>query len=228
MPEAQLEGAVRLIGRALVHIYGMTEAPWPITALRQSEHYLGNPRLRSIGKATATCDVLVVGEDGTEVGPGVVGEIRIRGRNVMSEYLLDEDATRAVLRDGWLASGDLGKIDEEGYVFIVGRKKDVIISGGFNVYASEVESVLCSHEAVLEAAVVGLPHDDWGELVAAFVVPKPGAQLAPGEIEALARSRLSAYKCPRRVEVVPDLPKNASGKIQKSDIVRAALARSNG
>jgi long-chain acyl-CoA synthetase len=225
MPEAQLEVAVGLIGRALVHIYGMTEAPWPITALRQFEHYLGNPRLRSIGKATTICEVGVVGEDGLELGPGEVGEIRIRGRNVMAEYLDDEEATRAVLRDGWLASGDLGKIDEEGYVFIVGRKKDVIISGGFNVYASEVESVLCSHEAVLEAAVVGLPHDDWGELVAAFVVPKPGAHVTGDEIDALARSRLSAYKCPRRVEVVSDLPKNASGKIQKSAIVASVLAR---
>jgi acyl-CoA synthetase (AMP-forming)/AMP-acid ligase II len=224
MPEAQLEAAVRLIGRALVHIYGMTEAPWPITALRQSEHYVGNPRLRSIGKATTICEVGIVGEDGAELGPGEIGEIRIRGRNVMTEYLDDAEATRAVLRDGWLASGDLGKIDDEGFVFIVGRKKDVIISGGFNVYASEVESVLCSHEGVLEAAVVGLPHDDWGELVAAFVVPKPGAELSPGEIEALARSRLSAYKCPRRVDIVSDLPKNASGKIQKSDIVRNALA----
>ena len=192
--------------------------------LRQPEHRIGNPRLRSIGKATTVCEVGIVGEDGAELGPGEVGEIRIRGRNVMSGYLDDEAATRAVLRDGWLASGDLGKIDEEGYVFIVGRKKDVIISGGFNVYASEVESVLCSHEGVLEAAVVGLPHDDWGELVAAFVVPKPGAHLTPEEIGALARSRLSPYKCPRRVDVVSDLPKNASGKIQKSDIVRDALA----
>lgn len=224
MPEAQLEAAVRVIGHALVHIYGMTEAPWPITTLRQSEHRLDNPRLRSIGKATTVCEVGIVGEDGTALGPGAVGEIRIRGRNVMSGYLNDEEATRAVLRDGWLASGDLGTVDEQGYVFIVGRKKDVIISGGFNVYASEVESVLCSHAGVLEAAVVGLPHDDWGELVAAFVVPKPGARITPEEIDALAKSRLSPYKCPRRIEVVSDLPKNASGKIQKSDVVREALS----
>jgi acyl-CoA synthetase (AMP-forming)/AMP-acid ligase II len=225
MPEAQLEVAVRLIGRALVHIYGMTEAPWPITTLRQADHRLDNPRLRSIGKATTVCQVAVVGEDGKELAPGEVGEIRIRGRNVMSGYLDDESGTRAVLHDGWLASGDLGRIDEEGYAFIVGRKKDVIISGGFNVYASEVEAVLSSHPGVLEAAVVGLPHDDWGELVAAFVVPKPRAQVTPEQIDVLARSRLSAYKCPRRIEVVSDLPKNASGKIQKSEIVRLVSAK---
>jgi acyl-CoA synthetase (AMP-forming)/AMP-acid ligase II len=122
MPEAQLEVAVKHIGRALVHIYGMTEAPWPIAALRQSEHHIGNPRLRSIGKATSICEVGIVGEDGAALGPGQVGEIRIRGRNVMSGYLDDDESTRAVLREGWLASGDLGKIDEAGYVFIVGRK----------------------------------------------------------------------------------------------------------
>jgi acyl-CoA synthetase (AMP-forming)/AMP-acid ligase II len=201
----------------------MTEAPWPITMLKQSEHRIDNPRLRSIGKATTICQVRVVGEDGREVGPGDVGEIQIRGKNVMSGYFDDPEESKAVLRDGWLASGDLGKKDEDGFVFIVGRKKDVIISGGFNVYASEVEAVLSSHDGVLEAAVVGLPHDDWGELVAAFVVPKAGASLEPAEIDALARSRLSAYKCPRRIEIVSDLPKNPSGKIQKSEIVRRAV-----
>jgi acyl-CoA synthetase (AMP-forming)/AMP-acid ligase II len=223
MPGAQLDAAVRRVGRALVHIYGMTEAPWPITMLKQSEHRIDNPRLRSIGKATTICQVRVVGEDGREVGPGDVGEIQIRGKNVMSGYFDDPEESKAVLRDGWLASGDLGKKDDDGFVFIVGRKKDVIISGGFNVYASEVEAVLSSHDGVLEAAVVGLPHDDWGELVAAFVVPKAGASLEPAEIDALARSRLSAYKCPRRIEIVSDLPKNPSGKIQKSEIVRRAV-----
>jgi acyl-CoA synthetase (AMP-forming)/AMP-acid ligase II len=224
MPAAQLEAAVRQIGRALVHIYGMTEAPWPITALPPSEHRIGNARSRSIGKATTVCEVRIADDAGGNVATGDVGEIRIRGRNVMSGYLDDEASTRAVLRDGWLSTGDLGKMDEAGYVYIVGRQKDVIISGGFNVYASEVEAVLSSHEAVLEAAVVGLPHDDWGELVAAFVVPKPGASLTAAELDALARSRLSAYKCPRRIEIVSDLPKNASGKIQKSDIVQRATA----
>lgn len=228
MPEAQLEAAVRHIGRALVHIYGMTEAPWPITCLKQSEHRLDNPRLRSIGKATSVCEVRIVDESGRECRRGDVGEIRIRGRNVMSGYLDDPVSTEAVLKDGWLSSGDLGKMDAEGYVTIVGRQKDVIISGGFNVYASEVEAVLSSHEAVLEAAVVGLPHDDWGELVAAFVVPKPGSSLTPADVDVLARSRLSPYKCPRRIEIVSDLPKNASGKIQKSEIARRALAPRRG
>lgn len=219
MPEPQLRSAVQKIGRALMQIYGMSEAPWPITALLPSEHRPESARLRSVGKPTPACTVRIVDETGAPVQAGDVGEIQIQGRNVMQGYYLDDEATRAVLRDGWLSSGDLGYIDSEGYVFIVGRRKDVIISGGFNVYASEVEDTLCSDERVLEAAVVGLPHADWGEMVAAFVVAKPGAALMPADVDALVRSRLSGYKCPRRVEVLPELPKNPSGKILKRELI---------
>jgi acyl-CoA synthetase (AMP-forming)/AMP-acid ligase II len=222
MPEAQLVLAVEKIGRALVHIYGMTEAPWPITALGSADHVVGNPRLRSVGRSTRATEVRIVDPEGRVLGSGEVGEIELRGRNVMQGYFRDEQGTRAAFHDGWLRTGDVGKKDDAGYVYIVGRQKDVIISGGFNVYASEVETALSSHPGVLEAAVVGLPHDDWGELVAAFVVPKPGAALTAAEVEARARKLLSGYKCPRRIEIVDDLPKNASGKIQKSEIVRKA------
>jgi long-chain acyl-CoA synthetase len=229
MPEAQAEVAVRKIGRALHQIYGMTEAPWPITLLGPSDHVPGGAKLRSVGKPTTVCELRIVGPEGAVLGRNDVGEIQVRGRNVMSGYHADDEGTRAVLRGGWLSTGDVGKIDDEGYVFIVGRQKDVIISGGFNVYAAEVEAALSAHEGVLEAAVVGLPHDDWGELVAAFVVPKPGVTLTPSEIDALARSRLSGYKCPRRIDIVHDLPKNPTGKIQKSEVVRRlAHARGSG
>jgi acyl-CoA synthetase (AMP-forming)/AMP-acid ligase II len=220
MPEAQLDAAVRKIGRALFQIYGMTEAPWPITLLGPADHRPGSPRLRSVGRPTTVCEVRTVDAERRPTGVNVAGEIEVRGRNVMSRYLEDPAATESVLRDGWLATGDVGRVDEDGYVFIVGREKDVIISGGFNVYAAEVEAALSAHDGVLEAAVVGLPHDDWGELVAAVVVPKPGAQLTRADLDTLARSRLSSYKCPRRIEILQDLPKNASGKIQKSEIVR--------
>lgn len=219
MPEAQLAFAVAKLGHALVQIYGMTEAPWPITLLKSADHTPKNPRLHSVGRATRTTEVRI-GDGVTEIAPGEIGEIHVRGDNVMTGYFADEASTREVLSGGWLATGDVGKMDDGGYVFIVGRQKDVIISGGFNVYASEVEAAISSIDGVLEVAVVGLPDDDWGELVAAFVVPEPGARLSKEDVEVAARRRLSGYKCPRRIEIVSDLPKNASGKIQKSELVR--------
>ncbi len=225
MPDAQLRAAVGKIGRALVHIYGMTEAPWPIAALGPEEHRLDNPRLRAVGRASVACTMRIARDDGAEARRGDVGEIHVQGRNVMSGYFRDPEGTRAVLRDGWLHTGDLGTMDDEGFVTIVGRKKDVIISGGFNVYPEEVEAALSSHSAVLEAAVIGLPHDDWGEIVAAFVVPRPGTSLTAAELDATARRLLSGYKCPRHIEIVHDLPKNPSGKIQKSEISRARAPR---
>lgn len=218
MPEAQLLRAVDRVGHALVHIYGMTEAPWPITLLPQSEHRRGNPRLRSIGRPTRQCELRLVDDTGLELGPGVVGEIQIRGRNVMTGYYQDEAATREVLRNGWLSTGDLAMRDEDGYYTIVDRKKDVIISGGFNVYAKEVEMALCEDPRILEAAVVGVPHADWGEQVVAWVVPAPGASLTPADVDAFAHRRLSGYKCPRRIEIHESLPKNPNGKIRKPEI----------
>jgi acyl-CoA synthetase (AMP-forming)/AMP-acid ligase II len=221
MPRAQLEVAVDKLGRALFQIYGMTEAPWPIAVLKPADHVVGSRRLSSVGRPARGVTVTIA-PPGPSAGGAEPGEIRVQGDNVMTGYLDDPSATRAVLRDGVLSTGDIGRFDDDGYLYIVGRQKDVIISGGFNVYAAEVEAVLSSSDAVLEAAVVGLPHDDWGELVAAFVVPRPGAALTATDVDALARSRLSGYKCPRRIEIVPDLPKNASGKIQKSEIVLRA------
>ncbi|HEX4339445.1 MAG TPA: AMP-binding protein [Polyangiaceae bacterium] len=217
MPVGQLDVAIDKLGHALFQIYGMTEAPWPIALLGPRDHVRRSARLTSVGRPAKGVQVRIA--DPTPEG---VGEIRLRGNNVMSGYLDDAEGTRAVLHDGELSTGDLGRFDEDGYLFIVGRAKDVVISGGFNVYAAEVEAVLSAHDAVLEVAVVGLPHDDWGELVAAFVVPKPGATLVAADLDALARERLSGYKCPRRIEIVADLPKNASGKLQKSEIVLRA------
>lgn len=218
MPEALLRAAVAELGRALVQIYGMTEAPWPITLLKPADHVPGGPKLASVGKPSKVCTVRVVDEAGAPLPAGGVGEIQIRGRNVMSGYHEDETGTAEVLRGGWLSSGDVGRFDEDGYLYIVGRAKDVVISGGFNVYAAEVEAALSTHEGVLEVAVVGAPHDEWGEQVVAYVVPRPGAALSEASVQAFARSLLSGYKCPKRVEIVPDLPKNPSGKIQKDQL----------
>jgi len=228
MPEAQLVIALQKFGHSLHQIYGMTEAPWPITMLKPADHVANDPRLRSVGKSTVGSEVRIVDLEGQVLSVGEVGEIEVRGRNVMLGYFGGDGAASSVrdpvdvMNGEWLRTGDVGRKDEEGYVFIVGRKKDVIISGGFNVYAAEVETALCAHESVLEAAVVGLPNDDWGELVAAFVVPVAGAVLTPADVDAVARSRLSGYKCPRRIDIVAELPKNPSGKIQKSEIRRRA------
>ena len=166
------------------------------------------------------CELRIVDEAGDVLGPGEVGEIQIRGRNVMTGYYRDEAATREVLRDGWLSSGDLGTVDEAGYYTIVDRKKDVIISGGFNVYAKEVEMALCEHPQILEAAAVGLPDGDYGELVAVGVSAKPGAALTVEEVQRFCRSRLSGYKCPRKIVLVDVLPKNSSGKLVKREIAK--------
>jgi acyl-CoA synthetase (AMP-forming)/AMP-acid ligase II len=212
------------LGRALVHIYGMTEAPWPITVLGREEHYPGNPRLGSIGRPTAICELRIVGAEGEELPDGGVGEIQVRGRNVMSGYWQDPEATALALREGWLGTGDLGRRDSGGYYYLVDRKKDVIISGGFNVYAQEVELALAEHPGVAEAAVVGFPSADWGETVAAYVVPRPRANLTVEEIDAWARRRLADYKRPRRVILLEELPKNPAGKVVKSALASQAAA----
>jgi long-chain acyl-CoA synthetase len=158
----------------------------------------------------------LVDEDGAEVPAGEVGEIVIRGDNVMTGYWQSEEATRQVIRDGWLHSGDLARIDADGYYFIVGRKKDLVIRGGFNVYPGEIEEVLYEHPAVAEAAVFGVPHEALGEEVAAAIVLHAGESASPEELRAFTRARVAAYKYPRHVWLVGDLPRNADGKIQRS------------
>lgn len=221
----KLAPAIARMGHALVHIYGMTEAPWPIAALPPSEHYPGGPKLGSIGRPTAVCEIELRDESGRVCGPDETGEIRIRGENVMDGYWKDEAETRRALRDGWLRSGDLARRDRDGYYWIVDRIKDVIISGGFNVYAREVEAVLTAHEGVLEAAVIGEKHPDWGETVAAYVVTRAGAGPTEEELAQWCRERLSTYKRPRRIEQVPELPRNSSGKIAKSMLGEISRAR---
>jgi len=214
----KLTPLIEKLGHALVHIFGMTEAPYPITALKREEHWIGNPKLGSIGKPSTICELKILDDSGTELGTDEVGEIWLRGENVMSGYWRDDEESIKVLRNGWLASGDLGRRDADGYYWIVDRKKDVIISGGFNVYAKEVEIALCAHPDVAEAAVVGIPHADWGETVAAFVVAREGGELKAELISEWCRTRLAHYKCPKRIELVAALPKNSSGKILKKTL----------
>jgi long-chain acyl-CoA synthetase len=153
------------------------------------------------------------------VEQGEVGEIAIRGPNVMKGYWRKDDATAEVMDDdGWFRTGDMAKVDEEGYFFIVDRKKELIIRGGYNVYPREVEEVLYEHPKIREAAVVGVPHDEWGEEIGAAVVLHDGEELAPEEVSAYVKERIAAYKYPRVVWFLDELPKGPTGKILKREI----------
>ena len=193
----------------------MTEAAPGLTMLRQEERLIGDPRLRSVGRETVGVEVEVRRPDGSHCDPGEVGEVVARGPNIMLGYWNKPDATAAALRDGWYWTQDLGYLDEDRYLFLVDRAKDMIISGGENVYSIEVEEAIMSHPAVLECAVIGLPDQHWGERVHAAVVLKPAQILDEDTLVAHCRERIGGYKCPRTVELVAALPKSGAGKILK-------------
>ena len=166
----------------------------------------------------------VVDEDDNEVAQGEVGEIVIRGHNIMKGYWQRPEATAEAMRGGWFHSGDMARIDEEGYFYIVDRKKDLIIRGGYNVYPREVEEVLYEHPQVREAAVIGIPHEEWGEEIGAALVLHEGEQLDPAEASAYVKERIAAYKYPRVVWFLDELPKGPTGKILKREIEPPAPA----
>jgi long-chain acyl-CoA synthetase len=176
-------------------------------------------RLGAAGQPALGVEVRLADDNGLTVAPGAEGELLIRGDIVMPGYWKDPEATREVLDTaGWLHTGDVARQDEEGYVFIVGRKKDMIISGGFNIYPREVERVIESHPGVQEVAVIGVPDAIWGEAVKAVVVPRAGAVFTAEEIIALCTQHIASYKKPRSVDMVTDLPKNFQGKILKREL----------
>ncbi len=160
----------------------------------------------------------VVDDDGAELPVGEIGEIVIRGHNVMKGYWGNPEATAETITDGWLRTGDLARVDEDGYFYIVDRKKDLIIRGGFNVYPREIEEVLYEQPAVAEAAVIGIPDEQLGEEVGAAVKLKPGATATPAELRAFVKDRVAPYKYPRHVWIVPDMPKGPTGKILRREV----------
>jgi long-chain acyl-CoA synthetase len=172
----------------------------------------------SIGTPIAGVEMRVVDDAGAEVPVGEVGEIAIRGHNVMKGYWRNPEATAAAIPDGWFRTGDLGRMDEDGYFYIVDRKKEMIIRGGYNVYPREIEEALHEHPGVAEVAVVGIPHDSLGEEVGAAVALKPGATATPDELRAFAKARVAAYKYPRHVWLVDQLPKGPTGKILRREV----------
>jgi len=195
--------------------YGLSETS-PVASFNHPHR----PRkVGSIGTPIRGVEMKVVDDDGDDVPPGDSGEIVIRGPNVMKGYWRRPDATAAVMKGGWFHTGDVARVDEDGYFFIVGRKKDMIIRGGYNVYPREIEEVLHEHPAVAEAAVFGMPHPDLGEEVGAVVVLKPGADATADDLREHVKGQVAAYKYPRKLWVVDELPKGPTGKIHKHEIV---------
>ena len=215
LPVEVLHGFERRTGARILEGYGLSEAS-PVASFNHRDRA---SRPGSIGQPIWGTEMRVVGEDGETLAPGQVGEIAIRGHNVMKGYWQRPEATaEAIDGAGWLRTGDLARFDEDGYFFITDRKKELILRGGYNVYPREVEEVLYEHPDVLEAAVIGLPHSELGQEVAAAVVAKPGCEIDPLQLRAWIRERVAAYKYPRHIAVLEALPKGPSGKIVKREI----------
>ena len=222
MPVEVLRSAIERFGPIVYSGFGMTELGGNVLTFPKSAHeravkgdeYL----LASCGTPMCLADVKVVDEDFVECPPGVVGEIVIRGEQVLKGYFRNEEGTAKAFHDGWFRTGDMARRDEEGFFYIVDRMKDMIITGGENVYSREVEEVLYTHPAVSEAAVVGLPDPKWGENVTAVIVLREGATATEAEIIATARDRLAGFKKPKRVIFLDELPKTVSGKIIKREL----------
>jgi fatty-acyl-CoA synthase len=219
IPAALLKECIEVFKCGFVQMYGMTETTGTIVALSPEDHVEGMERMRSAGKALPGVEIAILDADGTPLPPRQVGEIATRsGSNMMGYWNLPE-ATAATLRtDGWLRTGDAGYMDEDGYLYIHDRIKDMIISGGENIYPAEVESALCDHPDVAEAAVIGVPDDKWGEAVKAVVVMKPGKQATATDIINFTRERIAGFKTPKSVEFLPALPRNPSGKILRRQL----------
>lgn len=222
MPIDKLRKALDIFGPKLAQGYGQAEALMTITFLTPEDHADAlahkQHRLASCGRPYMTMEVRIVDEQGNELPSGQVGEVTTRGAVCMLGYWNNREATAETMRNGWVHTGDIGWMDEEGYVYLVDRKKDAIKSGGENVYAREVEDVLYSHPAIAEAAVVGVPDEAWGEAVKAIVVLKPGTHVTADEIKQFCKERLSSYKSPKSIDFMADLPKTAAGKISKKEL----------
>jgi fatty-acyl-CoA synthase len=227
MSTARLEEALRVIG-PMAQLFGQTEAPMMVSMLPPAAHYeadgttVATKRLASAGRPSPLVTVGIMDpETGRLVPAGERGEIVVRGSLVMAGYYKDPEATAAASRHGWHHTGDVGYLDEDGYLFIVDRLKDMIITGGFNVYSAEVEQALMQHPAVRECAVVGLPDDKWGERVAAVV--EAGADVQPDELVAFVKARIGSVKAPKQVELWDELPRSRVGKVLKADVRRGLL-----
>jgi fatty-acyl-CoA synthase len=214
IPAALLRECIEVFKCGFVQMYGMTETTGTIVALPPEDHIEGLDRMRSAGKALPGIELAILNADGKRLPPGEVGEIATRsGSNMVGYWNLPEATARTLDADGWLRTGDAGYMDQDGYLYIHDRIKDMIISGGENIYPAEVESAICDHPDVAEVAVVGVPDDQWGEAVKAIVVMKSGKQATSSDIINFTRERIAGFKTPKTVDFIEALPRNASGKI---------------
>jgi acyl-CoA synthetase (AMP-forming)/AMP-acid ligase II len=215
--------ALERFGPRLVQIYGQGEAPMTITVLPVDDHFDDHDgrrleRLGSVGRAQTGVELAVLDGQDAPAAAGEIGEVCVRGNIVMAGYLNNPQATAETLANGWLHTGDLGRLDERGYLTLVDRSKDLIISGGSNIYPREVEEVLLMHPAIKEAAVIGVPDPEWGEAVVAAVVKKEGHIPDERELDLFCLEHIARFKRPKRYVFVDDLPKNANGKVLKREL----------
>ena len=223
MSAARLEQAISAIGPVMGQLFGQTEAPMMISTMAPKDHFhpdgsLARERFTSAGRPTPLVTVAIMDDEGRLLPAGQRGEIVVRGPLVMAGYYQDPAASAEAARHGWHHTGDIGYLDPDNYLFIVDRAKDMIITGGFNVYSAEVEQALLTHPAVLDCAVIGLPDDKWGERVTAVIQPHPGQDLADADLRAFVKDRLGSVKAPKQVEVWPDLPRSKVGKVLKAEV----------
>lgn len=210
--------AVDVFGPVFVQVYGTVEAPHPLTVLSRSDHVdASDQRLGSAGRPTRAVELRLVPTGALD---SRVGEIQVRAESVTIGYWEDEESTREAYVDGFYRTGDIGYLDDEGYLTIIDRQKDMVISGGLNVYPAEVEAAIANHAGVLESAVIGVPDERWGERVVAYVVERPGHTVRPEDVTAEVARRLASYKKPRDVWIVKELAKGSTGKILKSALRR--------
>ena len=215
LPVEVLRSFEEQFGCVVLEGYGLSETS-PVASFNHPDR---ERTPGSIGTPVEGVELKLIDDDGDEVGAGEVGEIAVRGHNVMKGYWRRPEATaEAIDADGWFKTGDMARVDEQGRYFIVDRKKELIIRGGYNVYPREIEEVLYEHPAVREAAVIGIPHAELGEEIAAAIALKPGAEATPDELRAYVKEQVAAYKYPRHVWMVDELPKGPTGKILKREI----------
>lgn len=226
MYAADIERAIAVMGPRFVQIYGQGESPMVITALSRAQlmdsaHPRHAQRLASVGVAQSPVQVRISDPQGRPLPTGEVGEVQVRGDTVMQGYWRDPQATAAAIRDGWLFTGDMGALDEDGFLTLKDRSKDLVISGGSNIYPREVEEALLRAPGVAEVAVVGAPDAHWGEVVVAFVVPQPGARPTVDALDAVCLAQIARFKRPKRYVFVDMLPKNNYGKVLKTQLRRS-------
>ena len=212
---ADIREALSVLGPRFVQIYGQGESPMTITALGRRWHVATDPRLGTVGRAHSVVEVRITGNDGEPLPADANGEVEVRGLTVMAGYWRDPEATAKSLRDGWLRTGDIGRLDADGFLTLTDRSKDVIISGGSNIYPREVEEVLLQHPAVREASVIGAADAEWGEVVVACVVTRPDVGVTDEALDAHCLAAIARFKRPKRYIRLAELPKNSYGKVLK-------------